>query len=150
MPNVNRESCASARTTVAAGEISTMGDRVILNVGGHTFETSMTTMTKDPHSLLAKIAHHDLSTSRSAFIDRDDTHFRYILNFLRDGSCVLPSKEQHQQELRREAEYFQVKLSSNGASDDVIDIGSHGCVYNSTAMSMHGAFDASFSPSAGL
>ncbi len=76
----------------------------------------MTTMTKDPHSLLAKIAHHDLSTSRSAFIDRDGTHFRYILIFLRDGSCVLPSKEQHQHELRREAEYFQVKLSSNGGA----------------------------------
>ncbi|DBA88554.1 TPA: hypothetical protein ACH3X2_005024 [Trebouxia sp. C0005] len=89
-----------------------MGDRVSLSVGGHTFETSMTTITKDPHSLLAKLAHHDLSTSRSAFIDRDGTHFRYILNFLRDGSCVLPSSEQHQQELRIEAEYFQVNSKS--------------------------------------
>ena len=104
-----------------------MGDQVSLNVGGHTFETSMTTMTKDPHSLLAKIAHHDLGTSRSAFIDRDGTHFRYILNFLRDGSCVLPPKEHQQQELQREAEYFQVRLSSDGGSVDIIDIGSHDC-----------------------
>ncbi len=103
--------------------MNTLGDRVSLNVGGHTFETSVTTMTKDPHSLLAKLAHHDLSHSRSAFIDRDGTQFRYILNFLRDGSCVLPSSEQHQQELRIEAEYFQVKLSfSSWASHvDVID-----------------------------
>ena len=52
----------------------------------------------------------------SAQAEARGTHFRYILIFLRDGSCVLPSKEQHQHELRREAEYFQVKLSSNGAA----------------------------------
>lgn len=86
-----------------------MGDQVKLDVGGQVFNTSMATMTKDPHSLLAKIALHDMSTARSAFVDRDGTHFRYILNFLRDGFCVLPSKQHQLQELRQEAEYFQVQ-----------------------------------------
>ena len=89
-----------------------MGDRVTLDVGGQIFSTSLATMTKDPNSLLAKIAQHDLSNStsgsRSAFIDRDSTHFRYILNFLRDGECVLPDNDLHRQELRKEAEFFQV------------------------------------------
>ncbi len=117
--------------------MSTLGDRVSLNVGGHTFETSLTTMTKDPHSLLAKLAHHDLSHSRSAFIDRDGTQFRYILNFLRDGSCVLPSSE----ELRIEAEYFQVKVllsfSSWASHDDVIESVSQKC-----ALSVHVGCDS--------
>ena len=87
-----------------------MGDRVTLNVGGQIFDTSMTTMTKDPNSLLANVALHDFQASglRSTFIDRDSTHFRYILNFLRDGKCVLPPSAESQQELRNEAEYFQV------------------------------------------
>lgn len=84
-----------------------------LNIGGQVFDTSIATMTKDPHSLLAKLALHDLSErSRTIFIDRDGTHFRYILNFLRDGRCVLPCKQQHLQELRQEASYFQVLLAT--------------------------------------
>lgn len=44
------------------------------------------------------------------FIDRDGEHFRYILNWLRDG--VLPSlHDSHYQELLREAEYYQMLVS---------------------------------------
>jgi len=28
------------------------------------------------------------------FIDRDGTHFRYILNFLRDGNTYIPTDNQ--------------------------------------------------------
>ena len=45
-----------------------MTDQVTLNVGGQTFDTTRSTLTKDPHSMLAKIAMYDLET-HSAFID---------------------------------------------------------------------------------
>lgn len=45
------------------------------------------------------------------FIDRDGTHFRYILNYLRDGGLstdALPRNRQTLRELRNEAVYFQL------------------------------------------
>jgi hypothetical protein len=44
----------------------------------------------------------------AVFIDRDGTHFRYILNFLRDGSCELPDNTHTLRELLREAIYYQL------------------------------------------
>ena len=88
-----------------------MRDQFTLNVGGRTFDTSKSTLTKDPHSVLAKIIMYDHDV-HSAFIDRDGTHFRYVVNFLRDGTCALPACKYHRQELRTEAEYFQVSLKN--------------------------------------
>jgi hypothetical protein len=44
------------------------------------------------------------------FIDRDGTHFRYILNFLRDGTTdgSLPDDFQALRELLNEAVYYQL------------------------------------------
>ncbi|KAH9329680.1 hypothetical protein KI387_001788, partial [Taxus chinensis] len=43
----------------------------------------------------------------SVFIERDGTHFRHVLNWLRDG--VVPSLDgSGYQELMREAEYYQL------------------------------------------
>lgn len=39
-------------------------------------------------------------------IDRDGTSFRYILNYLRDGTVVLPSRREDCEELLAEARYF--------------------------------------------
>lgn len=93
-----------------------MGHRVTLNVGGQVFDTSLTTLLRDPHSSVANIVQHDLQDTgcRSSFIDRDGTHFRHILNFLRDATCVLPASAESQQELHKEAEYFQVDGYTNG------------------------------------
>lgn len=44
------------------------------------------------------------------FIDRDGTHFRYILNFLRDGSTYIPySNTQIVDELYEEVKYYQIQ-----------------------------------------
>lgn len=44
------------------------------------------------------------------FIDRDGTHFRYILNFLRDGSTYIPySNKQLVDELYEEVKYYQIQ-----------------------------------------
>ena len=43
------------------------------------------------------------------FIDRDPTHFQRVLNFMRDGKCVVPSSPTLQHELLAEATFYQVR-----------------------------------------
>ena len=45
----------------------------------------------------------------SYFIDRDGTHFRYILNYLRTGQLVVPEDKVVRRELLTEAEFYQVE-----------------------------------------
>ena len=84
-------------------------ERVLLNVGGFKFETSRHTLRKDPKSLLAR-----LPPGNSVFLDRDGSHFRLILNYLRDdcqmGSpAVLPRERKYLLELKTECKYYNVK-----------------------------------------
>ena len=44
----------------------------------------------------------------SYFIDRDGTHFRHILNYLRTGKLVLPDDKVVRKELLNEAEFYQI------------------------------------------
>lgn len=89
--------------------------KVRLDIGGHQFTTSNLTLSRDSESMLAAMfsGRHELKSESdgSYFIDRDGTHFRYILNYLRDG-CVkegtLPQNENVWRELLTEAEYFQL------------------------------------------
>jgi len=89
--------------------------RVKLNIGGHIFMTSTLTLTKEPESMLAAMfsGRHSLQQEEdgSYFFDRDGTHFRYILNYLRDGSFrsgTLPLGSGFLSELLTEAEYYQL------------------------------------------
>ena len=45
----------------------------------------------------------------SYFIDRDGTHFRYILNYLRTGQLVVPEDKIVRRELLNEAEFYRVQ-----------------------------------------
>ena len=71
---------------------------VRLSVGGQHFETSIDTLCRDQSSMLAVMfsGRHNVSTDEDGryFIDRDGTHFRYILNYLRDGNTYLPVDNQ--------------------------------------------------------
>ena len=49
------------------------------------------------------------SEDGSYFIDRDGTHFRYILNYLRTGQLTVPKDEIIREELLAEAEFYQVQ-----------------------------------------
>ena len=49
------------------------------------------------------------SEDGSYFIDRDGTHFRYILNYLRTGQLTVPKDETIREELLAEAEFYQVE-----------------------------------------
>jgi hypothetical protein len=74
-------------------------DKIItLNVGGSIFSTTLQTLLSDPDSMLARMFanYPDIGLTRDdagkIFIDRDGTHFRYILNYLRDGDrAFLPT-----------------------------------------------------------
>ena len=71
---------------------------VRLSVGGQHFETSIDTLGRDQSSMLAVMfsGRHNVITDEDGryFIDRDGTHFRYILNYLRDGNTYLPVDNQ--------------------------------------------------------
>ena len=89
--------------------------RLKLDVGGHKFTTSRTTLTSQPDSMLAAMfsgRHKLIQDEKGAyFIDRDGTHFRFILNYLRDGQLgegTLPEDRFQLQELVRESDYYQL------------------------------------------
>lgn len=89
--------------------------RIKLDVGGHEFTTSVFTLTRVQDSMLAAMfsGRHEIKQERdgSVFIDRDGTHFRYILNYLRDSDCsfdALPRSKQILRELRNEAIFYQL------------------------------------------
>ncbi|KAL9951570.1 hypothetical protein ACROYT_G044254 [Oculina patagonica] len=86
---------------------------VKLNVGGHLFSTSLATLNKDPGSMLHAMFSGRFETKPSEdgsyFIDRDGTHFRYILNYLRTGQLIVPKDEIVREELLAEAEFYQVE-----------------------------------------
>lgn len=90
--------------------------RIKLDIGGQLFTTSLTTLNRDPDSMLAAMfsGRHELKKedgNGSYFIDRDGTHFRYILNFLRDSEVkdgTIPENPNLWRELLTEAEYYQI------------------------------------------
>ena len=49
-----------------------------------------------------------LGEDGSYFIDRDGTHFRHILNYLRTGKLVLPDDKVVRKELLSEAEFYRI------------------------------------------
>ena len=61
--------------------------------------------------LSAMFSEHTLEQSEdgSYFIDRDGTHFRYILNYLRTGELIVPKEEIVRREILAEAEFYQIK-----------------------------------------
>ncbi|GAB1603056.1 uncharacterized protein LOC115215506 [Argonauta hians] len=89
--------------------------RIKLDVGGHEFTTSVFTLTQVQDSMLAAMfsGRHEIKQEAdgSVFIDRDGTHFRYILNYLRDSDYsfeALPRNKQVLRELRSEAIFYQL------------------------------------------
>ena len=100
-----------------------------LNVGGNIYQTSLETLTKHPGSLLADMFsgcfNLKLGDDGCYFIDRDGTHFRYILNYLRSGTVPLPSiLKTESEEILHEAEYYglvglvkAINIKLNGDDD---------------------------------
>ena len=109
---------------------------VKLNVGGHYFTTSLQTLTKDPNSVLAAMFLETFEMKPSEdgafFIDRDGTHFRFILNYLRTGKLTSPEGEAALKELQEEAEFYQIeglieklKVNSESLTNVKLNVGGH-------------------------
>lgn len=56
----------------------------------------------------------------SVFVDRDGTHFRYVLNFLRDGMVVLPPSPVVLHELLVEARHYRLHLLASLVSERIV------------------------------
>ncbi|PFX29391.1 BTB/POZ domain-containing protein KCTD21 [Stylophora pistillata] len=95
---------------------------VKLNVGGHYFTTSLQTLTKDSNSMLAAMfsGKFDMKPAEDGafFIDRDGTHFRFILNYLRTGKLTLPEEARALEELKEEAEFYQIQ----GLIEEILNV----------------------------
>ena len=87
-----------------------IADKVItLDVGGHHFVTSLATLTKYPDTYFSGLfsgKYTLLKNGDAIFIDRDGTHFRLVLNFLRSGKIQMPTDTQERNELMLEAEFY--------------------------------------------
>ncbi|XP_022245151.1 BTB/POZ domain-containing protein KCTD12-like [Limulus polyphemus] len=94
--------------------LSSFPSVVELNVGGVFYTTSISTLTKEPNSLLGqmftgeggKTAMRD--SKGKFFIDRDGVIFRYILDYLRNQKVLLPENFHERERLKQEAEYFML------------------------------------------
>lgn len=84
---------------------------ICLNVGGVQFYTSSTTLSSSETffsglvHVQAQTSHHGAPTE--LFVDRDPTHFRFILNWLR-GVRYLPSDDAMLGELLHEADFYSM------------------------------------------
>ena len=76
---------------------------IVLNVGGGRFVTRRDTLCLGFFSGLLNSLDED---ETEVFIDRDPTHFRYILNWLRGCRYVPKHSQQIQTELLWEADFF--------------------------------------------
>jgi len=70
-------------------------------------------LTKDPNTMLAVmfLGKFEMKPCEDGafFIDRDGTHFRFILNYLRTGKLTLPEGATFVKELLEEAEFYQIQ-----------------------------------------
>ena len=82
-----------------------MSDVVLLNVGGVFYATHRHTLLESD-SFFAGLVRSD-PTCSEFFIDRDPTHFRYVLNWIR-GVKFLPEERSVLTELSWEADYYSM------------------------------------------
>jgi len=87
--------------------------RIKLNIGGMIYETSLDTLQKDENSMLGAMfsGKYKMETDEDGhyFIDRDGTWFRYVLNFLRNGTIGVPKDQGIRDELLKEAEFYNIE-----------------------------------------
>jgi len=91
-------------------------ERVLLDIGGHHFSTSVNTLTSIPNSYFGRLfsgpfPSHMVGDDGRVFLDRDGTHFRYILNFLRDPEhfALKLRNKQELEQLKHEAAFYEIE-----------------------------------------
>ena len=80
-----------------------------LDIGGTLFKTTAATLARHPDTFFAALAQNAIDATAPLFIDRDPTHFRHLLNYLRSGVVTAPVDERGQRELLAEAEFYGLR-----------------------------------------
>eukprot|EP01083_Nonionella_stella_P268921 909421_1 len=88
------------------------GEPILLNIGGRTFATTLTTLSSERDSILYKMFDEKWSLKPSKdgsyFIDRNGRYFEYILDYMRNNTLNIPSDKHIIRHLISEAEYYQL------------------------------------------
>ena len=83
--------------------------QIQLIVGGKSFSTSRETLLRSSSFFSGLLMTHDNDAAQACFfIDRDPTHFRHVLNFMR-GSFTCPPTEREARELMCEADFYALQ-----------------------------------------
>jgi len=108
--NDDKEQWEKEKSTIASSH--TFDARIKIDVGGAHFTTTSATLTRFPDTMLGAMfsGRHKLVIDESGhyFIDRDGTHFRHVLNYLRNPKEFDQTTIDavHKKELKKEAEYY--------------------------------------------
>ena len=96
-------------------DVQTFAPTITLNVGGIQYFTTLSTLRQNPDSMLGAMfsGRHTIipDADGTYFIDRDGTHFRYILNLLRSPETCKVVRElplSVQEEIKCECDYYGV------------------------------------------
>ena len=92
--DVEEEKMELQQARVHSDEIADHQNPITLEIGGEKFRTQVGTLAKHPDSLFPRLLKtlKERSPGKSngtIFIDRDSKHFRFILNFMRQGEEVM-------------------------------------------------------------
>jgi hypothetical protein len=96
-------------------KIPNISDRILLDVGGVHYSTTLATLTSQPFGYLASMFSGEWSVEPDSesgryFIDRNGRLFHYILDYLRNGTIVLPSDPNKKKQILIEADWFGLDL----------------------------------------
>ena len=82
---------------------------VTFSVGGQSFTTRLQHLLSRKRSLLGRLALSRKSITEPVFVDRDPTHFRHIVNFLRGADSVQHIRDpQVLEDLLEDAEFYEM------------------------------------------
>ena len=118
----------STPATVSAPPTTTLSAAtaaVELDVGGAPFKTTLATLARYPDTFFAALARNRGEATGPIFIDRDPTHFRFILNYLRSGVLAAPADDDAKRELLVEAEFYGMQSFARALCAPELDLTQH-------------------------
>ena len=91
---------------------------ITFNIGGQRYEISRSLLDQFPESMLTNCASGQWleNPEEEIFIERDGAVFRYILNYMRDGSVFLPVTERKQSFIK-ELDYYGIEARNSDIND---------------------------------